>query len=555
MSGNTPDYHVMYPIAAALGCAVVLGLAIFVIALARALVTDPDLITPAADQAEQVKARPVGPGEFAPDLAWPLYPLRQSRADIARARRNVADGNAAAWRRPARWFFRTAQGWWLLFPVPVAVMAFLGLASVTSWCCYLVYATVTRVAVVAGRAVLGPAALLGGAERVRRSRLRTDAACTQCFHVTAWPAYVCPGCGERHRDVRPGRLGVLWRRCECGAHLPVRASRAAWRVTPVCQRCGAAMPAGAGAVRDIRVPVFGDISAGKTRFLYASLNSLVAVAARAALDVTYPDKGSQEQAEFGLGVIRSGRQTAKTSTNGQVSLTVRLGSGRGSELVHLFDAAGEHFRSARRPDALRFLDDGQGLVYILDPFSLEVIRKRAGGADSPEVRAAHAAAGDPELTFDEVASRLRDTGVPASSGRLAVVVSKADLLQTAGIDLPDDSDALARWLWDNGVHNLVLQARRDFAEARFFAVASQAVPPDGPHDPGAPLRWLLTAHGVRLPAAPGQDPAEADRRGPWQPLRRRPKVPGQRDRSGAARRGDWAVPEKHAEPDRQGAQP
>ena len=116
---------------------------------------------------------------------------------------------------------------------------------------------------------------------------------------------------------------------------------------------------------------------------------------------------------------------------------MRLGADRPSELVHLFDAAGEHFRSARRPDALRFLDDGQGLVYVLDPFSIEAVTERLDRVDAPEVlRLAHAAAGDPQLTYDEVASRLRDTGVPASRGRLAVVVSKNDLLRRAGLELP-----------------------------------------------------------------------------------------------------------------------
>ena len=499
---GTQDYYYTYPVAGALGCAIAVGLAVFAVALVRALVSDPDLVPPAADQAEQKTAHPVGPGEFGPDLAWPLYPFRQSRADVARARRNVAANNSAIWR-PVRWFNREAKGLWVLFPIPVVMFSFLALASLTSWCCYLVYAVVTTVSAGASRVALVPAAaLLRSAERVRRSRLRTDAACMRCFHVTSWPAYQCPSCLRPHHDVQPGRLGVLFRRCACGTRLPMRASLAAWRVTPVCQRCGAPLAVGAGAVRDIRVPVFGDISAGKTRFLYASLNSLTATAAQAGLAVTFPDKDSQEQADFGLGVIRSGRETAKTSTNGEVSLTVRLGVGRPSELVHLFDAAGEHFRSARRPDALRFLDDGQGLVYILDPFSIAVVTERLGGSSAPEVVRAHAAAGDPQLTYDEVANRLRDGGVPASRGRLAVVVSKHDLLRQSGLELPADSGPLAQWLWDNGLHNLVMSARRDFAEVRFFTVASQAVPPGGPDDPGRPLRWLLTAHGVKLPPDP-----------------------------------------------------
>lgn len=545
MTRSAQDYRYTYPVALAIGCAIVLGVAFFAIALVRALVTDPDLIEPSADQAEQKAAHPVGPGEFAPDLAWPLYPFRQARADVARARRNVAANNAAVWRQPARWFFRDATGWWVLFPVPAVIVSFLALASVTSWCCYLVYALVTTVSAGASGVVVVPtAALLRSAERIRRSRFRTDAACMRCFHVTPWPAYQCPTCLRLHHDVQPGRLGVFFRRCACGTHLPMRASRAAWQVTPVCKKCRAPLPVGAGAVRDVRVPVFGEVSAGKTRFLYASLNSLVATAAQAKLDVTFPDKDSQEQADFGLGVIRSGRETAKTSINGQVSLTVRLGAGRLSDLVHLFDAAGEQFRSARRRDALRFLDDGQGLVYILDPFSIEAVQRQLGGTDSPEVlRLAHAAAGDPQLTYDEVASRLRDTGVPASRGRLAVVVSKNDLLRRPGLELPADSDAIAQWLWDNGMHNLVMSARRDFAEVRFFTVASQAVLPGGPDDPGLPLRWLLTTHGIRLPADPGSSEGSPD--------------PGADQRTGSGHPGSSDPGEGHAKavPDKRAGAP
>jgi double-GTPase-like protein len=509
------NYHVAYSIAGVLACALVFGVVLFAVAVVRALVRDPDLVVPGTDQAEQVKAHPVGPGEFPPDLAWPFYPFRQSRADLERLCSNVVRNNAAVWRRPTKAFFGDAKGWWVLFPVPAAILSFLLVASLACWFCYLVFALVFTVGRAASLVLLGPAAvLLRGAERWRRGRMRVQAACMRCFHVTSWPAYQCPSCGRPHHDVRPGRLGLLIRRCQCGRHLPTMASRAGWRLTPLCQRCGAPLQEGAGAVRDIRIPVFGDISAGKTRFLFASLNSLTLTARRARLDLSFPDKDSRDLAEFGFSVIRSSRETAKTSTNAQVALTFRLGTGHRSELVHLFDAAGEHFRDARRPGALRFLDDGQGLVYILDPFSIEAVRKQLGAR---MLRLAHAAAGDPELTYDEVASRLRDSGIPASVQRLAVVVSKADLLRSAGLNLPTESEELARWLADAGVHNLVLAARHEFAEVSFFSVASQRVAPDGRDDPGTPLRWLLTAHGVRLPADPADPAGSADGRRPGGP--------------------------------------
>ena len=104
--------------------------------------------------------------------------------------------------------------------------------------------------------------------------------------------------------------------------------------------------------------------------------------------------------------------------------------------------------------------------------------------------------------------------MPASRGLLAIVVSKADLLRTAGLAVPAGSQEIAQWLWDLGLHNLVMSARRDFAEVRFFCVASQDIPPGSAGDPGAPLRWLLLAHGSRLPADPADTP---DGAGPARP--------------------------------------
>jgi hypothetical protein len=243
----------------------------------------------------------------------------------------------------------------------------------------------------------------------------------------------------------------------------------------------------------------------------------------AGRQVEFPDKGSQEMAEYGLDVIRSGRETAKTSTIGQVALTCRIGTGRRSELVHLFDAAGEHFRRAREPGSLRFLDDGHGLVYVLDPFSVEAIREQIAENKTAKPGLAHAA-GDPELTYDEVVSRLQDSGVPASRQLLAVVVSKADLLRAAGLVLPTGSAAIAQWLRDCGVHNLVISAPREFSEVRFFTVASQNVTPGDRDDPGAPLRWLLTSSGARLPADPAGPGTAGDARGervPGEPVEAR----------------------------------
>ena len=259
------------------------------------------------------------------------------------------------------------------------------------------------------------------------------------------------------------------------------------------------MPTGSGAVRDVRIPILGDPSAGKTRFLYAALDSLISTADRDDVAYGYPDGSSKDAAEKALTLIRSGDDTPKTSSTLPPPFSIQLGLGKQQTLVHMFDTAGEILRNPEMHDALGFLGLGHGLVYILDPFSIGSVRDRLTGHNMNDIQLAVLAAGDPENAFNETVSRLRDSGVKAKEQRLAVVISKVDLLRKAGLeDIPQDSGDIADWLKQASVHNLVLGARRDFADVRYFTVASQAFSAL-PHDPGVPLRWLLRAHGVRLP--------------------------------------------------------
>lgn len=481
------------------GLGILLGLILSGLSLITGLAVRPNLITPSAYRAERVKAKPVVTGQFEPDSGWPFYPLRQVRADLARIEADRQARYKRLWKWPARPFI-----WFLLLPVSAAAVSCLLVAGLTTLALAALFALVAWIcAAVTVVPFAAAAMLLRGAESTWHKTMKTSASCPRCYHVTPWPAYLCPGCSELHRDVRPGRLGLFARRCECGALLPTMVQRAARRLEAVCQRCKEPLPAGSAALRDVRIPIFGDTSAGKTRFLYAGLDSLIDTTGRARIPFGFPDEESQNQATAALDLIRSGQDTVKTSATLPTAFTCRIGKGARATLVHLFDAAGEYYRGAQLHDSLGFLDHGHGLVYVLDPFSIGSVRDRMAGQNAMSIRLAHAAAGDPETTYGEVVTRLRDSGVAADGQRLAIVLSKADLLSAGGIELPGDSEAIADWLMEAGVHNLVLSARRDFAEIRYFAVASLAASQArGSRDPGAPLRWLLTSRGVRLPAGP-----------------------------------------------------
>jgi hypothetical protein len=481
-----------------------LGLLWGIVLFARALLvlrTGIRLFTPVDFVNEQLAAHPPGPDGIGPDPGWPLYTYRQASIDVTSVRAAVKAVNTVMWRWPSDTFFRGTHGprwaWWIfLFPVCVTVLLFVSGSFLASWFCYWVYWAVVFAFRFTDKTVIASVrGWLRTRENHRRLTMRTDAACMNCLHVTPWPAYACPNpaCGRLHHDVRPGDLGTLTRRCECGAKFPTLASRAAWHTAAVCKRCRQPLPEGAGAVRDVRVPIFGDTSAGKTRFLYASLNSLLLD----GISTSYLDESSESNAELGLRIIREGGDTSKTSEGSAAAISLRLHKGHASDLIHLFDAAGEQYSQVRNYDDLRFLEDGQGLAYVLDPFSIEEVRNQLAG--TPVLAAMQAAPRNPELAYSEVVNRLRGGGVPIEAQRLAVVLSKTDLLREGGLNVPTDSEGIAAWLEGCGLHNIVMATRREFTEVRFFTVASLDVTSSGADDPGVPLRWLLAAHGVKLP--------------------------------------------------------
>jgi hypothetical protein len=480
------------------------GLVLIGLTLHKSLWQAAQLYTPEQFHAEQLKAHPPGPDGIGPDLAWPLYTLRQADVDRTLVRKNLRLLYGRMWKWPADTFYKGRHGprwaWWIfLGPFVIAVNVFLLAAGLSAWFSYWVYWAVLATAKWTDRTAWQLVRQrMRAAEARRRKANYTQAACMECMHVTEWPAYLCPSCRKPHHDVNPGKLGTFTRNCVCGATFPTRPSKAAWQATAQCKRCKKELPEGTGAVRDIRIPVFGDVNAGKTRFLYASLNSLMAEAERAAVPLTFPDPAMEEDVRRARELIRARRSTSKTSPGG-VAITLRLRERHQSDLIHMFDAAGEDYSEAQKYAELRFLDDSQGLVYVLDPFSVQAVREQLGSQQGEVVAAAQAAANDPDLAYGEVISRLRDGGVPMSAQRLAVVVSKADLLRGAGLDVPEESAAIQDWLVKAGLQNLVMAMDREFAEVRYFAVASQELAASRQDDPGVPLRWLLATHGVRLP--------------------------------------------------------
>jgi hypothetical protein len=465
----------------------------------------PATVTPA-----QVEGgTPLLPGlpEDAPfprDRAWPSYLSAQRRVDLGTAWSNVTGTLMAGWH----WIWRvggnrrlTVLRFVLRF-VLLSVLA-LGWAAVSVGAlaaAAVLLAACGLVLLVEWGGWIAIVGLLRTVDLLVRRRRRADASCHFCYHVAPRPCYACDNCGKVHRDVRPGRLGAVWRRCGCGAVLPTMVLRAARVLGPRCAACGRPLRDQAGAFTDVRIPVFGPVSAGKTRLVHAGLLALRDAAAAAGGSLDFVDDDSRAVFDDGAHRIASGGHTVKTARGLHPAITARLELPRRRRgLVHLFDAAGESYADREDSAELAFLDHAQGLVFVVDPFSIRSVRDRLAGAGWPNLARVKPAWQEPEAAYQTTSRQLRDHHGDLGGRWLAVAVVKADLLAGLPPSAGLRPGRVRQWLVEAGLDNLVLSAERDFGKVGYFLVASTTETRSGAAaSPANPFDWLLSHCGLGM---------------------------------------------------------
>ena len=359
--------------------------------------------------------------------------------------------------------------------------------------------------------------------------------CPKCYERVPYPAYECPGraCARRHHDVRPGRFGIVRRRCQCGTRMKTLLLFGSAQMDAYCPHCGTSLEHRPGKAPEIVLPFFGAAGAGKTRLLFSMVAQLRLRSTEAGGRVegseheTAAERPGQKQADIKkradikraeikrVGEERFVAELADTATVGKLenaskwlspgnatdktppelprAYVVRLTTNHDAWLLHLFDAAGEFFYTPERTQELRYFSQARTFILVIDPLSVESFWDRLLPDQQAELKAVRSAAPAPDLAYQQAHQEIEAMGVQLSKAYLAVVFSRADL-----IDMLDDD--VATWATDElGLGNLVRSARLNFKEACFFHTA--AVMADGAMHKSVPelIRWVLARNGVHLP--------------------------------------------------------
>lgn len=508
-------YAVVYVVSPAWPFAVVgaggTGVLLVVVVSAGTLLRVAGLAAPTVTPLDVDERLPEVKSHFGRDPAWPSYLFAQSRADLGTALEHIASAVSWMWTSMT-WFVRDEPG--VLFLGPLLLLPLAGALALTAGAAVGAVAVDGLLGVVLALAWLGwlvVVGLLRGMDLAIRTLRGAKATChySGCNYRNRLPAYRC-ACGQTHHDIRAGRLGAFVRRCECGSLLPTTVLQAAAGLVPVCQKCDRPLRAGAAVLTDVLVPVFGPASAGKTRLVLAGMVALARHLSAAGGSLRPVGSESEDSFRDATTVVESGMQTAKTRADRPpAGITVQLTAARRKALLHLFDAAGEFFSNREQTSELPFLDDAQGLVFVLDPFSVPAVADDLTGALASRLAAAQPAMMHPEQSYLVTAQSLRDQGIMLKRKPLAVAVVKADLLlglpPATGLHPEAESGQVETWLRDKGLDNMLDGAARDFGVVRYFLVSSRTVATDAdgwvnPTSPARPLLWLLGRSGVAVPA-------------------------------------------------------
>lgn len=323
--------------------------------------------------------------------------------------------------------------------------------------------------------------------------------CPHCFERVPYPAYKCngDGCGRMHEDVRPGRYGIFSRRCLCGNSLPtllLLGSATSAKLSAYCpyQGCRKPLEHRPGEAQEIVLPFFGAAGAGKTRLMYGIVTLLRSAA---GLTAEFADAATNAELDAVRTLLAPGEAPAKTARALPRGQIMRVTSSGGTRLLQLYDSAGERFYSTADTDELGYLNKAKTFVLVIDPLSIDYLWLGLPADRQAALTAIRSDAPSPELAFQQTHQQMEAMGVRLKKARLAVVFSRADLL-----DDPGDQSADA-WAADTlGLGNLIRSARLQFGQAAFFRTASVLESSGELHPSVEELtRWLVSNDGISIP--------------------------------------------------------
>ena len=310
--------------------------------------------------------------------------------------------------------------------------------------------------------------------------------CKHCPAKADLPIFECPKCHARHMNLLPGpRYGIFHRKCStpgCGERIPLLRINGKKKLPSFCRGCGA--PLSSVDFVPVTIAFLGGPSVGKTMLFNAlateSLESAIGEHSWKMV-VTEGDEGKIQQMKSW---VENGVTPSTTQDRAIEALCVdaEREEGKFPLRVYMYDPPGESFKSTSSLKIHRYYDYLKGVIWVVDPFTIEEVRRRLAGRES-EFEAAKVGALPPDESLERwLIGMEKDFSGVVKDSVCAVVITKTDVpcfSEITGLHMGDDDAACRTFLLDFDCAGFVNTLDQTFTKVRFFAVSATGGKPEG----------------------------------------------------------------------------
>lgn len=351
---------------------------------------------------------------------------------------------------------------------------------------------------------------------------RVEQHCPNDYATFKLPDFICPYCGKVHKNLAPGRSGLVFARCSCGRFISCASISGRKRLTAVCPKCGITLAT--SNVKQLSIQVIGGNKSGKTSFLAAYQHEYLEANrfAKAASIQCHPQYAFDELEKM----FAQGYSLPSDADTVTVYTLVHSQSSMSDDSLVFYDIPDEILLSEQYEKNPLNFGYSDGVIVIIDPLSIPSVRSECI-KNGYSVTQSMFSDDDPENIiihfinkYSEIAGRSakRMSRVP-----VAVLIAKTDITSinrrigsvkikteykanpsrySGNVELARDS-ICRQYLYDIGLSNAVNNLESVFSKVSYYPISSIGhMPSTGtcfePFGVGSPVCWIADQCNVHM---------------------------------------------------------